>query len=99
MWSVRIFLVADRVTMRRHCYGSGLIPGLGTSTCHGCGQPSLKKQNRDSCHGAAETNLTSIHEGAGSNPGLTQWLKIRHCRELWCRLQMHLRSCVAMAVA
>ena len=43
-------------------------------------------------------NLTSYHEDVGSIPGPTQWLRIWHCHELWCRLQMWLGSHVAVAV-
>ena len=40
---------------------------------------NLKKQNKTktwrSHRGSAVKNLTSIHEDAGSIPGLTQWVK------------------------
>ena len=40
---------------------------------------------------------TSIQEDLGLIPGLAQWVKIWYCHELWCRLQMQLRSGVAVA--
>ena len=44
------------------------------------------------------TNLSRNHEVAGSVPGLAQGLRIQCCCELWCRLQIRLRSRVAVAV-
>ena len=39
-----------------------------------CKTGSIQK-DQDSCRGSAETNLMSIHENAGSIPGLTLWVK------------------------
>ena len=47
-----------------------------------------------SCCGVVEMILTSIHEDVG----LLSGLKIRLCHKLWYRLQMQLRSHVAVAV-
>ena len=44
------------------------------------------------------TNLTRNHEVAGSILGLLSGLRIRHCRELWCRSKTRLRSLIAMAL-
>ena len=53
-------------------------------------------------HGSVLTNLTRNHEVAGSIPGSLaslNGLRIRCCRELWCRLQMRLGSGIAVALA
>ena len=51
---------------------------------------------RSSCGGTVEMNLTRNHEvrSLASLSGLRVW----RCRELWCRSQMQLRSCMAVAV-
>ena len=60
-----------------HCCSSGSVPGLRTST--GCGYRQKKcfknQQIGSSCRGAAETNMTRIHEVEGLIPGFTQWVK------------------------
>ena len=44
-------------------------------------------------------NLTSTHEDKSSIPGLGEWAKDLALPQVWCRLQMRLRSSVAVAMA
>ena len=44
------------------------------------------------------TNLTSIHEDAGSIPGLAQCLRIRYGSEMWCSSQTRLTFDIVMAI-
>ena len=49
-------------------------------------EPRIQSSHR----GSAVTNPTSIHEDVGSILALLSGLRIQHCHELWCSLQMRL---------
>ena len=46
-----------------------------------------KKKIRCSPRGSVVNESMRNHEVEGSITGLAQWLRIRRCHELWCRLQ------------
>ena len=48
--------------------------------------------------GTVLTNPNSIHEDVSLISGLTQWVKIWHCCDLWCSSQMLLGSRIAVAM-
>ena len=68
--------------------GMTLLPSRGGKKSH----------PRSSPCGAAETHPTSIHEDTVRSPASLSGLRIRRCRELWCRWQTRLGSHVAVAV-
>ena len=45
-----------------------------------------------------ETDPTSLHGDLVQSLASRSGLRIQHCRELWCRWQTRLGSCVAVAV-
>ena len=62
------------------------------------GRTQKESKPRSFCHESVVTNPTSIHEDAGSIPGLLNGLRIWCYYELWCRSQTWLGSHVAVAV-
>ena len=71
---------------------------FGSQLAQTCGS-AQEMHARGSHHGAAEMNPTTIHEDAGSIPGLGQWVRNPALHELCRRSQTQLGSHVAMAVA
>ena len=60
---------------------------------------NIKKEKWEFPFGSVVINPASIHEDAGSIPGLTQWLRIHVARSCGVSCRQHLRSLMAVAVA
>jgi len=54
----------------------------------------IKKKKQEFPSWLSRNKSNRNHEVAGSIPGLTQWVKIWCCHELWCRSQTWLGSCI-----
>ena len=70
---------------------------------HRCKNPQKGSSHCVSAGYEPAVQLVSMRMWVWSLPGLAQWalpsgLKIQHCHELWCRSQLRLRSCAAVAV-
>ena len=70
--------------------------GVTSFQVENMGAEIITEDTGSSRHGAVEKNLTRNHEVAGSTPVLAQWVKDRHCCELWCRSQTRVGSGVAV---
>ena len=55
-------LVAQRLRIWHYCCGTGLIPGLGTSACHGCSQKIYTYKNKDTNEFIYKTKIDSQAE-------------------------------------
>ena len=75
------------------------IACIPTDACTDVQYQPLRSGRALNLSGSAVMNPTSIHQDSGSIPGLTQWLRIRRCRDLWCGSQMRFGSRAAVAVA
>ena len=88
---------ANVTILRKHA-----LKYLAALGYNGCNLPSIKgKKKTRGVPVVAQwlTNPTRNHEVAGSVPALAQWVNDpRRCRELWCRLQTRLGSCIAVAL-